>query len=60
MLASEQFVTLAHTLLRSRASPTALAVIFPGNPSYADEAQLAKLADQALEEIVARFKVYPS
>jgi len=60
VLASEQFTALAHTLLRSQASPEALAVVLPGNPSYADQIELEKMADVALEEVVKRLKAYPA
>ena len=59
-MASEQFIRLAHTVLRARASPESLAVLLPGNPSYAELAELNLLADRALEEVIGRLKDYPA
>ncbi len=59
-MASEQFIKLAHTVLRSRSSPESLAVLLPGNPSYAELPELNSLADRALEEVVGKLKAYPA
>ncbi len=59
VLASEQFVQLAHTVLRAKASEPGLAVIFPGNPSYASLRELEGYADDALEQVVERLRNYP-
>ena len=59
MLASEQFGKLARAMLRSHTSPEALAVIIPGNPAYAEPAELEAISDRALEEVTERLKAYP-
>ena len=46
-------------MLRAKASPEALAVNLPGNPSYASDAELEALAGTALDELVKRFRDYP-
>ncbi len=60
LLASEQFVKLAHTVLRSKASPEGLVVPLAGNPSYAGNEELEAQAEGALEELVKRFRDYPA
>jgi hypothetical protein len=60
LLASEQFVKLAHTVMRAKASPEALVVPLPGNPSYAGNEDLEAQAEVALEELVKRFRDYPA
>lgn len=55
-VASEQFIKLARTVLRSQKVPEELAIEVKGNPEFVDDAELVRIADAIAASAVERFR----
>jgi len=54
-VASEQFVKLARTILRSQKVPEDLVIEIQGNPEFVGEDELARIGARVAEAAVQRF-----
>ena len=55
-VASEQFIKLARTVLRSQKVPEELAIEVKGNPEFVDDAELVRIADAIAASAVERVR----
>nr|WP_038207336.1 hypothetical protein [Xenophilus azovorans] len=55
-VASEQFIKLARTVLRSQKVPEEVAIEVKGNPEFVSDEELARIAEAIAAEAVSRFR----
>lgn len=58
VIVTEQFETLAKTVMKSRNVPDSVAVMIKGNPEFISDDELMKVADGVLEDVVERLTGY--
>jgi hypothetical protein len=54
VVSTEQFNRLALAIMRSQRVPQSIAIEIRGNPEFIDDVELARIADQVIEQVVAR------
>jgi hypothetical protein len=55
-VASEQFIKLARTVLRSQKVPEEVAIEIKGNPEFVSDEELGRIAEFIAAEAVLRFR----
>ncbi|MCC6534956.1 MAG: hypothetical protein IT531_20605 [Burkholderiales bacterium] len=57
VIATGQFEKLAKVIMRAQRVPESIAIVIGPNPEFISRAELEKIADQVIEQAIARLTV---